>query len=85
MDRASVDDRKTNGAHWRASLANGLPPMLTAKQASELLQIRRAQVYALAREGIIPSVRVGRTVRFNRARLVEWIESGGTGLPGGGQ
>ena len=55
--------------------------MLTADEASTLLRIRRPQVYALAREGIIPSVRVGRAVRFSRHRLLQWIEDGGQGLP----
>ncbi|MBA2668530.1 MAG: helix-turn-helix domain-containing protein [Trueperaceae bacterium] len=57
-----------------------LPPMLTADEASDLLRVRRPQVYALARDGIIPSVRVGRAVRFSRARLEQWIADGGAGL-----
>ncbi len=36
---------------------------------------RRA--YALARSNIIPHVRVGRQIRFTRAAIEEWIESGG--------
>ncbi len=59
-----------------------LPPMLTATEASALLRVRLPQVYALAREGVIPSVRVGRKVRFNRDRLLRWIDDGGTGFPG---
>jgi excisionase family DNA binding protein len=58
-----------------------LPPMMTASEASALLRIRKPQVYALARDGIIPSVRVGRKVRFNRDRLLRWIDDGGAGLP----
>lgn len=59
---------------------NDLPAMLTAKQVSKLLRIRLPQVYVLARHGIIPSVRVGRTVRFNRDKLFAWIDAGGSGL-----
>ena len=59
---------------------NELPAMLTAKQVSRLLRIRLPQVYVLARDGVIPSVRVGRTVRFNRDRLFAWIDAGGRGL-----
>lgn len=54
-----------------------LPPMLTAPEAAHLLRLRAPQVYALARAGILPSVRVGRAVRFDRDRLLKWIGAGG--------
>ena len=73
-------DRTTEGQSWRETRAAGMPPMLTAKQVSRLLRIRLPQVYVLARDGVIPSVRVGRTVRFNRDRLFAWIDAGGRGL-----
>jgi len=46
-----------------------LSPMLTAAEASTILRVRVPQVYALARDGILPAVRVGRAVRFNREQL----------------
>ena len=55
-----------------------LPAMLTADEAAQLLRIRKAQVYAYARDGVVPSVRVGRTVRFNRKQLLSWIDNGGS-------
>ena len=55
--------------------------MLTADEASTLLRIRRPQIYALARDGIIPSVRIGRAVRFSRTQLLQWIEAGGASIP----
>jgi excisionase family DNA binding protein len=61
------------------SVSQALPPMLTASEAGTLLRVRTPQVYALARDGVIPSVRVGRAVRFNRDRLIAWIEAGGAG------
>lgn len=34
--------------------------------------------YKLAREGAIPGrVKVGRSVRFNKAAVVEWLKNGG--------
>ena len=36
--------------------------------------------YALAREGIIPVVRIGRQVRVDREQLATWIEGGGQEL-----
>lgn len=78
MDTTIVDDRPHFDTNMREK--HELPPMLTAAQVADLLMIRRPQVYTLAREGIIPSVRVGRTIRFNRDRLLAWIDAGGTGL-----
>jgi excisionase family DNA binding protein len=53
------------------------PPMLTAPEAARFLRVRAPQIYALARDGTIPSVRVGRAVRFDRDRLLRWIDGGG--------
>jgi excisionase family DNA binding protein len=60
---------------------SNVPKMLTAEEASVLLRVRLPQLYALARDGVIPSVRVGRAVRFSSARLKAWIDAGGAGLP----
>ena len=68
-----------------AHLQQQLKPMLTAEEAGELLDIRKPQVYALARDGILPSVRVGRLVRFNRDILLAWIAQGGSQHPAGPQ
>jgi excisionase family DNA binding protein len=46
------------------------PPLLTARQAAELLgAIPPKTVLQLAREGRLPSVRIGRHVRFVQAEL----------------
>jgi predicted DNA-binding transcriptional regulator AlpA len=37
-------------------------------------------VYELAREGLIPSVKMGRQIRFHESKIMEWIEQGGTAL-----
>lgn len=55
--------------------------MLRADAVAELLDIELKRVYILAREGILPCVRVGRQVRFNRADLEAWAARGGTGYP----
>jgi excisionase family DNA binding protein len=52
--------------------------LLTAKEVSQVLQVKPARVYELARERVIPSVRLGeRQVRFDEAALREWIARGG--------
>jgi len=52
--------------------------LLTAKEVSQVLRVKPARVYELARERVIPSVRLGeRQVRFDEAALREWIARGG--------
>lgn len=50
------------------------PELLRASQVSQLLQIGRNQVYELARSGQLPSIRLGRTLRFSREGLSTWIK-----------
>lgn len=38
--------------------------LVTAKEVSRVLSLSLPQVYALASEGTLPSVRIGRNVRF---------------------
>lgn len=49
--------------------------LLTAEELAERWQVSAAQVYRLAREGGVPSVRIGRYVRFRRDVIDRW-ESG---------
>jgi len=57
--------------------------LLTVSQAAELLNVSEMRVYTLAREDLIPCVRLGRQVRFSPSALEAFIESGGRPLPGG--
>lgn len=54
--------------------------LLTAKETAEILKVTLPRVYELAREGLIPSVRMGRQIRFHEEKLMEWIEQGGSSL-----
>ena len=55
--------------------------LLHAKQVAALLGVQLCTVYELARNGTLPSVRVGsRIVRFRRSSIEQWLaarESGG--------
>ena len=50
-----------------------LPMLLDAKEAAKLLTLSRAKVCDMASRGEIPSVRVGRSLRIPRDRLVAWV------------
>jgi excisionase family DNA binding protein len=47
------------------------PRLLTADEISELLQVSASHIYHLAQTGAIPSVRVGRAVRFELGPVLE--------------
>jgi len=57
--------------------------LLTAQQVAVLLQVPKARVYELAREGLIPAVRLGRQIRVSASALDDWIADGGRALPDG--
>ena len=50
--------------------------LLTAEQVAERWQVPPSHAYRLAREGKVPSVRLGRYVRF-RLDAIEAFERGG--------
>src|SRR4051794_20000003 len=50
------------------------PRLLTAAQAADWLAVRESTVRDLARRGVIPSVKIGRLVRFIEADLVGYVE-----------
>lgn len=54
--------------------------LLLAPEAAELLRVTPNRMYELARRNMIPAVRLGRQVRFPEAKLLEWIERGGSPL-----
>jgi excisionase family DNA binding protein len=47
--------------------------VLTVEQAAELLQVRPKTLRALAHEGKIPAVKVGKPWRFDENLLLEWV------------
>ena len=62
-----MNDPTTNGAR-----------LLTAEQLAERWQIKPATVYGLARNGSIPTVRLGpRLVRFRLAEVERFEADGG--------
>jgi excisionase family DNA binding protein len=54
--------------------------LLTAQETSALLRVSCQRVYEMARQGLLPAVRVGRCVRFDEVRLRSWLDAGGYAL-----
>jgi predicted DNA-binding transcriptional regulator AlpA len=59
--------------------------LATAAEIQKLLRLSSAaRVYELARRGLLPGVvRLGRQVRFDRRKVLEFVDRGGRSLPGG--
>ena len=54
--------------------------LLNAEETAQRLNTTPDRVYAMARQGLIPAVHMGRLVRFSEPVLDEWIRSGGRRL-----
>ncbi len=54
------------------------PDILTAEQVATLLQMNETHIYKLAKDGKIPSFKIGGQRRFSRKALEAWIQAGGT-------
>lgn len=50
--------------------------ILTVQEVAGYLRMSEAKVYRLVREGRLPAVRLGRTWRFRRDLLDDWLSRG---------
>lgn len=57
--------------------------LLTIEEVCTILRIKPDRAYQLAREGVIPVVRIGRQIRIDAEGLKRFIAAGGQMLPGG--
>jgi len=59
----------------KAPEAAALPPeVMTAEEAAAFLRLPLSLLLRKAREGLIPGAKIGRSWRFSRRLLLEWIE-----------
>jgi len=49
--------------------------LLTAKQVSELLEVKVSTVYDWVYRRMIPYVKLGRLVRFKKPEVFRWVDS----------
>jgi excisionase family DNA binding protein len=48
--------------------------IMTVKDVAEYLRMSEAKVYRLVREGLLPVVRIGKTWRFRKDLLDDWLK-----------
>jgi excisionase family DNA binding protein len=55
---------------------SNVPPMLlTSQQAAGSLQLSVRTLQTYTRAGLIPAVRIGKSVRYNPRVLAQWLDS----------
>lgn len=54
-----------------------MPEMMTSEEAAAYLRTSVESIRRMAREGRVPAARVGRSWRFRKTELDEWLEVGG--------
>jgi excisionase family DNA binding protein len=52
--------------------------LIKPEEAAELLKVKLPTVYKWVDDGILPVVRIGKTVRFDKEALIDWLKKGGT-------
>ena len=57
--------------------------LLTLEETARRLHVKYARAAELARQGILPVVRLGRQIRICPDHLADFIANGGRALPGG--
>ena len=53
---------------------NPLEPLLKAEDVARILSIGLSTVYLLQQRGDIPSIHIGRSIRFRRSDIEDYIE-----------
>jgi len=47
--------------------------LLKADEVAEVLQVPKPRVYELARQQVLPAVRIGRQIRFRQEAIEMWL------------
>lgn len=47
--------------------------LLTIKDVQEITQLGRTTIYELMRDGVLPYLKIGRSVRIRREALEKWL------------
>lgn len=63
-------------ANWKNDDAQNDGEVMTIRDVAQYLRISEAKVYELARSGTIPALRIGKSWRFQKDLLKDWIRKG---------
>jgi len=48
--------------------------LLTPQEVADLLSVNKSTIYQWTHQGYIPHVKLGKFVRFNQEKVMEWVE-----------
>ncbi|OPY61675.1 MAG: Helix-turn-helix domain protein [Pelotomaculum sp. PtaU1.Bin065] len=51
-----------------------LPEILTVQEAAKYLRLKRSTAYEYVKQGLIPSVRLGRQIRIPKDQLINMMD-----------
>jgi excisionase family DNA binding protein len=72
--------KRRNGSHLAlADLLTEKPRALLVSEVAEVLNISERLVYRMAKDGIIPSIRIAGCIRFDPLALARWLRANGRG------
>jgi len=54
--------------------------LLTVPEVARLLRVRESTIYTWVETGALPTVRVGRLLRFERAEIDAWLDRRSTAI-----
>jgi excisionase family DNA binding protein len=60
-----------------ADMLDDLPQILTPVEVATFLRIGRSRAYQLCHVQGFPAIRLGKTFRIPKAKLMAWLEAGG--------
>jgi len=63
----------TNPSQPESPNTGGLPEIMTVEQAANYLQLHKQVLYRHIRRGTVPVSRVGKTIRFKKSVLDQWL------------
>ena len=73
--RAAQVHNLRKGTHMSTTARPTTTRLLTVQEAADMLGVTTGSLYQKIFRRQIPHVKLGHTVRFNEAALLEWIES----------
>jgi len=68
-----------SGFYFKKGGLGAVDKLLKINEVAEILNVSLDRAYTLSREGIIPSVRIGRSLRFSEGDISDFIKQGGKG------
>ena len=77
-DNGEVGDKKSENGRGVRGVEE--PWVISVPEAGRLIGFSRQTSYKLARQGIIPTIRVGRKLVVPRARFEAWVKRGVRGV-----